>query len=96
MAVIADQSQSAKAYEVLSNLINTAVNANEKLLEISNKRAKLFPKDQPLSMNENPGTTNQNIFVGSTAELANILNTIRENKVSNNETIHISNRLDKE
>lgn len=74
-------SDSPRAYEVLSTLIRSAADISEKLgsLHFAKKQAsKALTSQNP---QQNPQVTNNNIFVGSTADLQNMLNQIREEKV---------------
>lgn len=64
---VADMSQHPRGYEVVATLIKTMADANKDLLELSKRK-----KD--LSGNTNsPKTINNNLFVGSTAELQKLL-----------------------
>lgn len=71
MAQIADQSQNARDFEVLSNLMTTVVNASEKLLRIQKAIREIDRTDEP--HNEEAKQVTNNLFVGSTAELQKIL-----------------------
>lgn len=64
---IARQSQNARAFEVLSGLIKNISDANKDLMELHRKRKEIDPESQQ------PQTVNQNLFVGSTAELMKML-----------------------
>jgi len=75
MAQIADQSQSARDFEVLSNLMTTVVNASEKLLKVQKSIRELDKVDEPRDQEAKQVTNN--LFVGSTAELQKILADIR-------------------
>ncbi len=75
MAQIADQSQSARDFEVLSNLMTTVVNASEKLLKIQKSIRELDKVDEPRDQEAKQVTNN--LFVGSTAELQKILADIK-------------------
>lgn len=68
---IASQSQHPRAFEVLAKLIDTNVAANEKLLELQSKIREIDAADAP--MNEKAQTINNNLFVGSTAELQKMI-----------------------
>lgn len=66
MLIIADQSQNARAYEVIATLLKTLVEANKDLMTVHESKQRLRTKDT-----EKPaGVTNNNLFVGSTSELA--------------------------
>ena len=72
---VARQSQHPRAYEVLSNLMNTMVGASKDLLELQAKKKKLLEAEQEAN---NQKVTN-NLFVGSTAELQKMLDQRRNN-----------------
>lgn len=71
MAQIADQSQNARDFEVLSNLMTTVVNASEKLLKLQKMIRDVDKVDEPHDQEAKQVTNN--LFVGSTAELQKIL-----------------------
>jgi hypothetical protein len=70
---IARVSEQARAYEVMSTLMNTVVNANEKLLDLSKKKRDLDGPEKP-----DTEVTNNNLFVGSTAELQKLLKDVKD------------------
>lgn len=61
----AKASESPRAYEVLSNLIKTTSDVAKSLVEITNKEAKWKPEIQT--------NTQNNLFIGTTAELQKFL-----------------------
>lgn len=63
---IARQSQNPRAFEVISELIKTVANANKSLLDLHRQRKNHDP-------NAGPGTVNNNLFVGSTADLMSLI-----------------------
>lgn len=66
---IAQQSQHPRAYEVISTLIKTLADANKDLLNVQKQ-----VKDLSAETGEkNPHTVNNNLYVGSTAELMKII-----------------------
>ena len=65
---VADQSESPRAYEVVSNLIGQLTDANKKLLELASQKKKL----QDIRADE-PKTVNNNLFVGSSADLLKMI-----------------------
>lgn len=69
LAVIADQSQNPRAFEVLAKLMDTVVNASDKLLLIQKSIKELEKASDPHNEEGRQRITNQ-LFVGSTAELA--------------------------
>lgn len=73
MMDVAKQSQHPRAYEVLSTMINTLVGANKDLLDLQTKKKKLL-ENQP---NADAQTVTNNLFVGSTAELQKMLDSVK-------------------
>jgi hypothetical protein len=70
MLDVAKASEHPRAYEVVSTLMKTLVDANKDLVEMGKKKAQEeAPKDAPV--------TNNNLFVGSTAELQQLLKDMR-------------------
>ena len=61
---VAKQSESPRAYEVVTNLIKTMVDANKDLLQLAKTRKELEAREP-----EKAQVTNNNLFVGSSAEL---------------------------
>jgi hypothetical protein len=68
---IADQSQHPRAFEVLAKLMDTQIVASKELLEIQTKIRQIDAIDSPT--NSKAKTINNNLFVGSTAELQKLL-----------------------
>ena len=66
---VAGMGQHPRAYEVAANLVKTMVEANKDLLDLTKKRKEIEKADNAL----NPQTVNNNLFVGSTAELLKAL-----------------------
>lgn len=66
---VAKQSQHPRAYEVLSTMMNTMLNASKDLMDLQAKKKKLLEDDPAAS----PNTVTNNLFVGSTAELQKYL-----------------------
>lgn len=75
LALIADQSQNPRAFEVLAKLMDTVVDASRQLLELQEKIRSIdnasVPKDEAAR-----AVTN-NLFVGSTAELQKVIASMR-------------------
>lgn len=65
---LARQSQNARAFEVLSGLIKNISDANKDLMELHRKKKEIDPNKE-----QGPQTLNQNLFVGSTAELMQMI-----------------------
>lgn len=77
LAQIADSSQHPRAFEVLAKLMDTMLTANEKLLDLQTKIREIDAADSPI--NEKAKTINNNLFVGSTAELQKVLKDMKKN-----------------
>lgn len=73
---IAQQSQNARAYEVLFNAIKSTAELNEKLADHTIKKEKETKEEEKL-----PGgdTINQNLYVGTAAELQKLLKKSKDN-----------------
>ena len=74
MLEVARQSQHPRAYEVVSTIMKTLMDANKDLIEVSQK--KNVKEDKPES--PDVGVVNNNLFVGSTAELQKMLKDMRD------------------
>lgn len=70
MLTIAQQSQHPKAYEVLNSMIKTYADVSMGLVDLQMKRQRLEGKKK---QEEGQQTINNNLFVGSTAELQKML-----------------------
>lgn len=77
LAQIADSSQHPRAFEVLAKLMDTMLNANQKLLDLQSKIREIDSVDTPIS--DKAKTINNNLFVGSTAELQKVLQDMKKN-----------------
>jgi hypothetical protein len=77
LAQIADSSQHPRAFEVLAKLMDTMLNANQKLLDLQIKIREIDSVDTPIS--DKAKTINNNLFVGSTAELQKVLQDMKKN-----------------
>lgn len=73
LVAIATSSQNSKDYEALATLMNSIVAASKTLMEIQEKKVKLTPITNPKGP---AGTINNNLFIGSTAELQKLLSSI--------------------
>lgn len=74
---VASESESPRAYEVVSQLIHSSLDANSKLLEI-HKKMKDLKKDDESKVTS---VTNNSIYVGSTAELQKFLHERRKQQL---------------
>lgn len=81
-AEIARQSQNPGAYDVLFKAIQQLTNANKALAEITVKRRDeaAVEKEKEEEESKEGGKTIQNLFVGSTAELGEMLKMIEAKK----------------
>lgn len=77
LSQIADQSQHPRAYEVLAKLMDTLLNANEKLLDIQKSIREIEAKDKE---EKGPKSVTNNLFVGSTTDLQKALNQIKKHE----------------
>lgn len=76
---IADQSQHPRAYEVVALLVNTIANAQKDLMTIHREKAKI----EGITNKAKPEVVNNNLFVGNTAQLDEII--AKMTKQKNNE-----------
>jgi len=81
MLSIAQQSQHPKAYEVLNTMIKTYADISMGLVDLQAKKAKLVAKKPE----ESGQVINNNLFVGSTAELQQMLENMKKNDGNNTE-----------
>ena len=72
---VANMSQNPRSYEVVAKLIDSMVNANDKLLDLQKKQKELTGE-----VGNAAKTVNNNLFVGSTAELQAFLKKQNEEK----------------
>lgn len=79
LSVIADASQNPTAFNALSNLMSTLLQANRDLLALQKDIREITKADEPTTK-EAKQVTNQNLFVGSTAELATMLEQMKNEK----------------
>lgn len=75
MLDVAKASEHPRAYEVVSTLMKTLVDANKDLVSMSEKKSKNAPKDS-----EEKSITNNNVFVGSTADLQKMIKDMKESE----------------
>lgn len=64
---VASMSQNPRSYEVVATLLKTVADANKDLLELQKRKMDLT------GVGPNPTTVNNNLFVGSTAELQQLI-----------------------
>ncbi|NDC22671.1 MAG: terminase [Proteobacteria bacterium] len=73
---VAQQSQQPRAFEVVATLIKTLADTNKDLLDLQKKQKDLDNMNGP----QTPQTINNNLFVGSTAELQKLIKQNNEQK----------------
>lgn len=69
MLEIAKQSESARAFEVVTNLIKTLAETNKDLLDLAKKQKELTKEEE----GSQKTVTNNNLFVGSSTELLKMI-----------------------
>lgn len=67
---VAKQSEHPRAFEVVGNLIKQLADVNQQLMDIHQQKKKL---EEPAKGQAGKNTTNNAIFVGSTAELSKMI-----------------------
>lgn len=77
LAVIADQSQNPRAFEVLAKLMDSVVGASKQLLELQRDIREIDKVDVPKDEDARKHVTN-NLFVGSTAELQKMIEDMKK------------------
>ena len=77
LATIADQAQHPRMFEVMAGLIKTIVDANKDLMLLQKNIRDIKDIDAP--QNEKAKTINNNLFVGSTAELQKVIQELNKN-----------------
>jgi hypothetical protein len=82
LSQIADQSQHPRAFEVLSGLMKTMLDANKDLLELQKKIREIDNVDSPT--NQEAKAVTNNLFVGSTAELQKMIENMRNGTTEKN------------
>ena len=74
MLNVARASEHPRAYEVVSTIMKTLMDANKDLVDLAEKKKKA---DKPEE--EKQKVTNNNLFVGSTADLQQLLKDMKDN-----------------
>jgi hypothetical protein len=75
MLEVAKASEHPRAYEVVATIMKTLIDSNKELVAMSSKKV----KDGEIIPESNKPVTNNNLFVGSTAELQQLLKDMRNN-----------------
>lgn len=71
---VAQEGDQPRAYEVVAQMIKTLSETNRELMDLHNRIKTIRKVDQSVTNNS---TTNQSIYVGSTKELQDIINSAR-------------------
>ena len=81
MIQVARESEHPRAFEVLSGMIKNISDVNDKLMDLNKKHKDINKPEE--NTNELPnGTTNNNVFIGSTTDLQRMLGNLdNEEKV---------------
>jgi len=77
LAQIADSSQHPRAYEVYAKLMDSVLQANKDLLDLQAKIREIKSADEPVN-GAVTKTINNNMFVGSTAELQKMIESMKK------------------
>lgn len=72
---VAKQSEHPRAFEVVGNLIKQLADVNQQLMDVHQQKKKL---EEPTKGQATKNTTNNAIFVGSTAELSKMLSNMNK------------------
>lgn len=82
MMDLARETDSPRAFEVLSTLMKQSSEITEKLMDLQKKKKDISaPSNRAIGLPPPEGATQQNIFVGSTKELQKFLQNQGEEKV---------------
>ena len=77
MIEVARESEHPRAFEVLSGMIKNVSDVNDRLMDLNKKNKDINTKEAVKAL---PGaTTNNNVFIGSTADLQKMLNGSEDN-----------------
>ena len=80
MMEVARASEHPRAFEVLSTMMKTLADVNGNLLDLHKKKKDMKKQDQKGAL-PTGGTTNNNLFVGSTADLQRFLLSQKNNDI---------------
>lgn len=75
MIDVAKASEHPRAYEVVSGLMKTLVDANKDLLDLSKKKKDLQKEEEK---KDEASTVNNNLFVGSTSDLQKMIENMKD------------------
>ena len=88
MMEVAKQLEHPRAFEVVSGMIKNISDVNDRLMDLHKKKKDYLKKDETKQVE---GTTNNNLFVGSTTDLQKMLQDMNTN---HNNVIDITDRLE--
>ena len=74
MIEVARESEHPRAFEVLATMIKNVSDVNDRLMDLNKKNRDINLKDQPNKPQAQIENQQNNIFLGSTAELQNYYN----------------------
>lgn len=82
MLELARESESPRAYEVLATLLKNMSEVSDRFLDLQRKRQEIIQKENDYNGNKpeesSGGTTNNNLFVGTTSDLLEMLDNIKK------------------
>lgn len=73
MLELARASEHPRAFEVLSGMIKNVSDVSDRLMALNKTKKQIEQLNRTPSLENNGGTTNNNIFIGSTTELQRFL-----------------------
>lgn len=83
MMDLASNAQHPRAYEVLTLMVNSMIEANQKLLDLHKQKQFLELKDAERNLadkGKQSGNVTNNLFVGTTAQLDELMKTLKAKK----------------
>lgn len=78
MMEVARESEHPRAFEVLSGMIKNVADVNDKVMDLNKKNKDINKSDEVTA-----GTTNNNVFIGSTTDLQRMLQDVSDEKPDN-------------
>lgn len=72
---VAKQSEHPRAFEVVGNLVKQLADVNQQLMDLHTQKKKL---DEPKKGEQSKSVTNNSIFVGSTAEMQKLIQSMNK------------------
>jgi hypothetical protein len=78
MMEVARATEHPRAFEVLSGMMKNMADISGNLMDMHKKRKEFQIADKPPAL---PGTTNNNVFVGSTTDLQRMLKDVNEKMI---------------